>query len=268
MSDIKWIKIVTDIFEDEKILLIEDMPNADSILIVWLKLLCFAGKQNNSGVFTFNDKIPYTSKMFSKIFRRKEKLIELSFKTFEEFGMIEIVENVITIPNWGKHQSEDMLQDRRDYMRGYMEKYRDKQKLLTKCKTNSKVNSKANVNLQEEEEDKEVDNTPLSPEGNDANSNLNIFVGKSFSLEIKSKVLEWFEYKKERRQSYKPRGLTSFLTEIENKTKIYKESDIINLINECMANMWVGIIWDRLKGKEKIQQISNNSIFEERGELN
>ncbi len=48
---VKWIKIVTDIFDDEKILLIESLPDADSIIVIWFKLLCLAGKQNNSGVF-------------------------------------------------------------------------------------------------------------------------------------------------------------------------------------------------------------------------
>lgn len=36
-SEIKWIKIVTDIFDDEKILLIESMPDADSIIVMWRK---------------------------------------------------------------------------------------------------------------------------------------------------------------------------------------------------------------------------------------
>ena len=50
MADVKWIKITTDIFDDEKILLIESLPDAYSIIVVWFKLLCLAGKQNNSGV--------------------------------------------------------------------------------------------------------------------------------------------------------------------------------------------------------------------------
>ena len=62
MSDIKWIKIVTDIFDDEKILLIESLPEADSIIVIWFKLLCLAGKQNNSGVFIMNNGIAYTDK--------------------------------------------------------------------------------------------------------------------------------------------------------------------------------------------------------------
>ena len=32
-------------FEDEKIKLIESMPEADTLLIIWIKLLAQAGKQ-------------------------------------------------------------------------------------------------------------------------------------------------------------------------------------------------------------------------------
>lgn len=32
-SDVKWIKITTDIFDDEKVLMIESMPSADLSLI-------------------------------------------------------------------------------------------------------------------------------------------------------------------------------------------------------------------------------------------
>ena len=35
MSGVKWIKICTDIFDDEKIVLIESMPEADGIIVIW-----------------------------------------------------------------------------------------------------------------------------------------------------------------------------------------------------------------------------------------
>ena len=60
MADVKWIKIVTDIFDDEKILLIEQMPEADTIIVLWFKLLCLAGKANSNGLMMLNDKIAYT----------------------------------------------------------------------------------------------------------------------------------------------------------------------------------------------------------------
>ena len=164
MADVKWIKITTDIFDDDKILLIESLPEADSIIVIWFKLLCLAGKQNNSGVFLLNDRIAFTDKMLATIFRRKESTVQLALKTFEEFGMIEIVDGVITIPNWGKHQSLDQLEKRKEYMRGYMKNYREEQRRLA-SKDNCKVNSKCNVNSLDKEGDKEGDKSIESNNG-------------------------------------------------------------------------------------------------------
>ena len=135
MSDVKWIKITTDIFDDEKILMIESLPDADTLIVIWFKLLCLAGKQNNSGVFMLNDKIPYTDKMLATIFRRKEATVQLALQTFEGLGMIQVIDGVITLPNWGKHQNLDALERKTEYMRNYMREYRAKQKLLVGAAT-------------------------------------------------------------------------------------------------------------------------------------
>ena len=157
MAEVKWIKITTDIFDDEKVLLIESLPDAYAIITVWFKLLCLAGKQNNSGVFMMG-KIAYTDKMLATIFRMKESTVTMALQTFEQFGMVEIVDGVITIPNWGKHQNLDQLESKKQYMRNYMAEYRKKQKALTAGKPNSKVNSKDNVSQADKEErDKEIE---------------------------------------------------------------------------------------------------------------
>ena len=158
MADVKWIKITTDIFDDEKILLIESLPDAYAIITVWFKLLCLAGKQNNSGVFMMGQ-IAYTDKMLATIFRMKETTVQLALQTFEQFGMVEIIDGVITIPNWGKHQNLDQLESKKEYMRNYMKEYREKQKLLTSGKPSCKTNSKSNVSEadKEEEIEKEIE---------------------------------------------------------------------------------------------------------------
>lgn len=138
MAEVKWIKIVTDIFDDEKILMIENLPDRDSIIVIWFKLLCMAGKQNNSGVFLFNDRIPYTDEMLATIFRRPLNTVRLALKTFEEYGMIEIINNTITIPKWEKHQSLDALENSRKQTRERVAKYREKQKEIA-CNGGSNV---------------------------------------------------------------------------------------------------------------------------------
>jgi predicted phage replisome organizer len=160
MADVKWIKITTDIFDDEKVLLIESLPDSYAIITCWFKLLCLAGKQNNSGVFLMG-RIPYTDKMLATIFRMKETTVTMALKTFEQFGMVELVDGVITIPNWGKHQNLDQIESKNAYMKKYMREYREKQKALAASngdsKANSKSNSKANVSEAEEEREEEGD---------------------------------------------------------------------------------------------------------------
>lgn len=129
-SDVKWIKITTDIFDDEKILMIESMPSADSIIVIWFKLLTFAGKQNNDGVFLMSNRIAYTDEMLASIFRRDVNTVRLALKAFEQFGMIEIVDNVITIPNWGKHQSLDAYEKKKQRDRERIARKRAEQKAL------------------------------------------------------------------------------------------------------------------------------------------
>lgn len=158
-ADVKWIKIVVDIFDDEKILLIEAMPEADSLITIWFKLLCLAGKQNNSGVFMLNDRIAYTDEMFATIFRRKLNTVRMALKTFEELQMIEIINGAVTIPNWGKHQSLEQIEARREYMRQYMRQYYQKQKALAEGAQDSKrldkcldkqILSSAEIDLEQE----------------------------------------------------------------------------------------------------------------------
>lgn len=139
MSDVKWIKIVTDIFDDEKILLIEAMPESDAMIVIWFKILCLAGKQNNGGVLMLNDRMPYTDEMLSTIFRRSISTVRLALRTFQQLDMIEIVSGAVTIPNWEKHQSLDKLERVREQTRERVAEHRNKQKLLADCNANSNV---------------------------------------------------------------------------------------------------------------------------------
>lgn len=80
-----------------------------------------------------------------------------------------------------------------------------------------------------------------------------IFAGRSFSPNMRAKLTEWLQYKAERRESYKPTGLTIFLKKAEEHTAIYSEEAVIGIINDSMASNYQGVVWDRLKGREQKQ---------------
>lgn len=156
MADVKWIKITTDIFDDEKILLIESLPDPYAIITCWFKLLCLAGKQNNSGVFMMG-RIAYTDKMLATIFRMNEATVKMALNTFEQFGMVEIVDGVITIPNWNKHQSLDAYEKKKAYDRRYRMEQREKQRLLAAQNNDIRTASRTTVGVPDKEEEKEED---------------------------------------------------------------------------------------------------------------
>ena len=130
MSDVRWIKITTDIFDDEKIQLIESMPEGDTLIVIWFKLLVLAGKQNYSGILALGDKVFYTEEMLTTVFRRKATTVKLALKTFEQFSMIAFVDGAVTIPNWEKHQNIDGLEKIRRQTRERVARHRQKQKAL------------------------------------------------------------------------------------------------------------------------------------------
>lgn len=155
-SDVKWIKIVTDVFDDEKILMIETMPECDTIIVLWFKLLCLAGKQNNGGVFQMGQ-IPYTDEMFAAIFRRPINTVRLALNTFERFGMIEIIRDTVTIPNWGKHQSLDAYEKKKVRDRERIARKRAEQKALITMSPDKSPDRSPDVASQEEDIEEERD---------------------------------------------------------------------------------------------------------------
>ena len=139
MSDVRWIKITTDIFDDEKIQLIESMPEGDTLIVIWFKLLVLAGKQNYSGVLALGDKIFYTEEMLTTVFRRKATTVKLALKTFEQFSMIAFVDGAVTIPNWEKHQNIEGLEKIRKQGRERSRRFRQKQKAVVNGKEQLKL---------------------------------------------------------------------------------------------------------------------------------
>ena len=156
MSAIKWIKLNVDMFDDEKIKIIQSMPEGDSLLIVWIKFLTLAGKTNDGGYIYITDSIPYTDEMLSVIMNKPLPIIKLAMETFIHLGMIEIDDKGIYLINFEKHQSLEKMELVKEQTRLRVAKYRAKLKEIndvtlqvTQCNAIDKDIDK--------EEDKDID---------------------------------------------------------------------------------------------------------------
>lgn len=157
MSEIKWIKITTDIFDDEKICLIDALPDRDAIIVIWIKLITLAGKLNRKGVLAISKNIVYTDEMLAQTFHRPLNTVRMALEIFEKFEMVEKIDGVIMLPNWEKHQNIDGMEKIKEQNRNRAARHRQKQKLLTQ---NNESNVMDNVTVTHGnalDKDKELD---------------------------------------------------------------------------------------------------------------
>ena len=135
MADVKWIKIAVDMFDNRKIKQIGSMPEGDSLLLVWVQLLCLAGNFNDGGFIYLTKEIPYTDEMLATQFNKPISTVRLALKTFEQFGMIEIINNMIFLSSWEKYQSTDRLTAIREKDKERKRRKREAEKLLLQNST-------------------------------------------------------------------------------------------------------------------------------------
>lgn len=155
MSDVKWIKVATDIFDNRKIRQIETMPEGDAIIVIWFKLLCLAGNINDNGNIYLTEEVPYTEQMLSIQFNRPLTTVQLALRILEQFQMIKIIDDILLISNWEKYQSIEKLEKIREQTRKRVQKYRKKQDLI-ECNVTCNANV-TQCNATDKEEDKEID---------------------------------------------------------------------------------------------------------------
>ena len=150
MADVKWIKMSTSIFDNRKIRIIESLPEGNAVIVIWLKLLCLAGNINDCGMIYFTKEIPYTEQMLSTQFNTPLTTIQLAMKTFEQFGMIEIINDMLHISNWEKYQNVEGMDKIREQTRLRVAKHREKQKTLGCNVTVTQGNATDKIRIEEE----------------------------------------------------------------------------------------------------------------------
>ncbi len=266
MAEAKWIKLATDIFTDDKILLISALPKGESIILIWIKLLCLAGRMNNSGVFAQGD-VAYTADMLATLFGQKPTIVKQAIDTFAKYGMVEIVDGVITIPNWGKYQTLDQLDNKKAYMKDYMRDYREKQKKLTSGvnnksdvndrKTNCKTNSKANVSRTDIEIDIEKEIKKKNTKEKDGETaQKSEPVKYSDDPELDEAIHEFIKFRKDTKKPMSDRAITLTINKLESLSQDKHEQ--VQILNQSIMQGWTGIYELKDDGKSRGQPKPNS----------
>ena len=214
MADVKWIKIMTDVFDNKKIKQIECLPDGDGIIVIWVKLLCLAGSINDNGMVYLTKDIPYTEQMLAAQFNRPLTLVQIALNTFQRFGMIDVVDDILFVSNWEKYQSVDRLREIREYNRLAQQKSREKKKLLQDVNDKSMTSQRCHdtdIDI-DKEEDKNKNKNTISEE---FETLWKLYPNKKG----KDKALSYYQKARKSGTSFEDveQGIKNYLKEIEVK---------------------------------------------------
>ena len=252
MSEIKWIKIVTDVFDDEKMYAIECMQDGWTIELVWFKILCLAGRCNCNGFLLINNKLPYTDEMLSKAFRMDIGIIQRALDTFQSLEMIEVVDNAYMVSNWLMYQSGDRLEEYKEQHRLAQKRYREKQKLKLEEKKSDITSDVTNDNTSSLSISIKTSNVSKYLYLLDT-SNEEYISYINNNIEVKECIETWMTYKDEKKNKYQETSIKSLLKKVWTNCLQYGNRSVISAIEDSMSNNYQGIVWDYLN-KPKTQE--------------
>lgn len=241
MADVKWIKIVTNIFDNRKIRQIEKLPEADAIIITWFKLLCLAGDINENGLIMITKDIPYTDEMLANEFNKPIATIRLALEIFQRFNMIEIINNIYCVSNWEKYQNVDGLEKIREQTRKRVAQHRERQKQLTLTESNVTCNvtvTQSNATDKEKDIDKDIE-IDINKKKKKSTELDNLINSNFSNEELKNTVYEFIKMRKAIKKPLTTRGLELMINKLYKLTTNIDEQ--IEILNNSIMNNWQGI---------------------------
>ncbi len=127
-SDVFWIKLHTRIFDSESIILLESMPEGDTLLIIWFKMQILAGKCNARGYLLLNGERPYSDEMLATVFRRPLNTVRLAISAFLQFKMVEVIDGAYFLAEWEIHQNVSGMDKIREQTKVRVARHRSNKK--------------------------------------------------------------------------------------------------------------------------------------------
>lgn len=158
---ISWIKLDVNILDDAKIKIIRSHPNGDTVVLLWIGLLCLAMKSARPGTIEISDGLPYTVDDLSNLFGVEKKTVEMGLALFCKYRMIDVFEGgTLEVINFSKHQKIDAIQRNRDLTRERVARHREKQRPCNALLTHDPVTCL----ITDKDLDKDLDNNPPTPQ--------------------------------------------------------------------------------------------------------
>ena len=259
VADVEWVKLNIDMFDNRKIKHLRKLPEGNNIVLIWVMLLTMAGRCNAGGMIFLTENIPYTTKMLADELGFDENVVKIALQALSELNMICTDENFISIPGWYEYQSATGLEKIREQnrIRKQNQRKREKDNLIEDKSRDSHVT----VTQSSYSYSNSLSNSNNISLFNNL-SNLDTYIYINNIKELLEVVIAWLEYKDSRgkKEQYKEKGLKAILKQIVNYHTEYGTDKVVAVIEDSMANNYMGICWDKIEKIKVIKQIPKQPL--------
>lgn len=167
-AEVKWVKLMTDMFDNRKIKYLRKLPEGNNIVLIWVMLLTMAGRCNAGGMIFLTENVPYDANMLAGELDFDVNTVKLALEALVKLGMIVCDENEFSIVGWEEHQNIEGMEKLREQNRLRQKRWYDKQKALPESNASPNVSltqPNATEEEGEEEGERDKDNTSSTAVG-------------------------------------------------------------------------------------------------------
>ena len=245
-----WLKMTDQFFEDKAIKKLRKIAGGDTYTIIYLKMLLTAIKQGNKMYFEGIED-DFMEELALELDEDTDN-VKVTVSYLKSKGLIEVLgadEILLT-------QCAEMVGSETDAAR---------RKRLQRDRERNRAIGSDPVPALEEKSEVVVEEKPAKKK---AENTIQLFhrlvEDYNISEPVREKMEVWFRYKMERKESYKEQGMKSLLKKTENNEGSYGANEICNLIEDCMANNWKGIIWKILEERKQQRPATRTEQIQQR----
>lgn len=273
-----WLRLYDDFFTSKRIKKLRALAGGDTYTIIYLKMQLKAIKDD--GYLYFDSIMTDFAEELALDIDESTDDVRVTIQYLMTVGLLECSENgekyfLTYMPNLIGSETAS-TQRSRDCRK------RKKDQEMLQCNTSAtQVQHPCNAEIDIEKDidkeiEKDIDNNPPTPlkggEGKKANKKSNVkmynrFISanpnNSLSEEVKNALIDWMEYKDQRKDYYAEKGMQSLLNKAAKKEKEYGAESVVELISDSMASNYQGITWDVLERKPKKSKVTTQSSMDD-----
>ena len=111
MSEVKWIHLNVDMFDNRKIRYLRKLPAGNDIVLIWVMVTTFLTRKEHEGILIDSDGVPYTLHRISEELDFDEETVHRAFEYFEYLDMISCDGNVLVVQDWKEYGYAEMADE-------------------------------------------------------------------------------------------------------------------------------------------------------------